>query len=411
MSRRFIVVGDATTGGGTVITGSPFTDIDGIPVSRINDKATCTTHKGVFPIVSGDVTIIIDGQPVAREGDYLACGCRLIAGRQFRAFTDDGPAAGAAVADAMRQRNSTPSTTAAGYDEAVRFLSHEGNPLGRLNYKLFLDDGAVVSGVTDEDGTTARVLTARPQKLLKAELSPSHEESSCCGMPAKTVAEIPSIGLVDTAEEQATVMLAGLATNSQDIGSSVADAKVDQRCRKLTLGEIAMARLVFGDAIRYADVEIHEHGYWLFFGLQGSRTAVAPNGNIYLPKPIYSADFSLVTEIDDSPTREQRRALFVHEMTHVWQFQLGYPLKRVRGPRPNMTYRYTLELDKRLSDYNMEQQGDILADYFLIKIRGKQELINESQYAVVTNVIPLYERVLQDFLRAPAQRANLPQVP
>ncbi|MEX5406359.1 PAAR domain-containing protein [Stenotrophomonas sp. WED208] len=60
----FIALGHRNTGGGTVITGSPDTDIDGMQVARIGDKAVCPLHKGVFPRVTGDGTLIIDGQAV-----------------------------------------------------------------------------------------------------------------------------------------------------------------------------------------------------------------------------------------------------------------------------------------------------------------------------------------------------------
>ena len=63
MSKLIVVVGDATTGGGQVVSGSPFTDIDGFPVARVGDKASCTTCGGVFPIASGDPTFCIDGRP------------------------------------------------------------------------------------------------------------------------------------------------------------------------------------------------------------------------------------------------------------------------------------------------------------------------------------------------------------
>src|SRR5690554_1499469 len=51
MARNWIVVGDPTSSGGSVITGSPFTDIDGIPVARVTDQASCPRHKGAYPIV------------------------------------------------------------------------------------------------------------------------------------------------------------------------------------------------------------------------------------------------------------------------------------------------------------------------------------------------------------------------
>lgn len=88
--RMVIVVGDATSSGGYVITGSPQTDIDGKAVARVGDKATCPKHKNIFPIVSGDATLIVDGNAIAREGDALACGCTLVSGKQHLVLVDSG---------------------------------------------------------------------------------------------------------------------------------------------------------------------------------------------------------------------------------------------------------------------------------------------------------------------------------
>ena len=47
--------------------------------------------------------------------------------------------------------------------------------------------------------------------------------------------------------------------------------------RRMTLGEIAMARRVFGDSIVYSRVWIHCDSY-LPFGLQKQNYAMTPNG-------------------------------------------------------------------------------------------------------------------------------------
>ncbi|PNR54642.1 PAAR domain-containing protein, partial [Xanthomonas oryzae] len=86
MRRMWIVVGDPTSGGGQVITGSRETDVDGLPVARVGDRATCRKHKGIFAIVDGDPTIIIEGQPVALDGAHLACGCTISTQRQSRNY-------------------------------------------------------------------------------------------------------------------------------------------------------------------------------------------------------------------------------------------------------------------------------------------------------------------------------------
>lgn len=111
MALNWIVVGDPTTSGGSVITGSPFTDIDGIPVARVTDQATCPRHKGAFPIVDGDSTMIVNGQPVALHGSSLSCGCKVLSAQQVRVFVDYGPAAGSG-ASAFHARTGTLSAEA-----------------------------------------------------------------------------------------------------------------------------------------------------------------------------------------------------------------------------------------------------------------------------------------------------------
>ncbi|UUZ53048.1 hypothetical protein LP419_29235 [Massilia sp. H-1] len=57
----------------------------------------------------------------------------------------------------------------------------------------------------------------------------------------------------------------------------------------------------------------------------------------------------------------------MHEMVHVWQYQLGYPVRLRGAVRVGLSYDYELAPDKHLSDFNMEAQGDLLADYFALK--------------------------------------------
>lgn len=91
MARNWIVLGDPTTSGGRVIAASNETDIGGIPVARVGDKATCPTlHKGVFSIVEGDASLIVDGWPVALHGCALACGCRVLSSRQAQVHVIEG---------------------------------------------------------------------------------------------------------------------------------------------------------------------------------------------------------------------------------------------------------------------------------------------------------------------------------
>ncbi|MFD0739527.1 PAAR domain-containing protein [Lysobacter koreensis] len=171
MSKLWIVLGDSTSAGGVVITGSPGTDIDGKPVARIGDKATCPTHKGIFPIVTGNPCEVIDGQPVARHGDKLACGCTLIAGKQSRTFDDDGGSNKPRPrADQARAAVAAAPSGVEEFDEAFVLLSElTGKPLKNRQYKVTRANGAVENGTTDHEGKTHVVKTDKAE-LLTVEL-------------------------------------------------------------------------------------------------------------------------------------------------------------------------------------------------------------------------------------------------
>ncbi len=81
MAGPLIRLGDKTSHGGTVIEASPHSDTGGKGIARMGDKTSCPAH-GSNPIVSGDMTLIIDSKPAARHGDKTACGAILIAGQQ-----------------------------------------------------------------------------------------------------------------------------------------------------------------------------------------------------------------------------------------------------------------------------------------------------------------------------------------
>jgi hypothetical protein len=131
----------------------------------------------------------------------------------------------------------------------------------------------------------------------------------------------------------------------------VADAE-----RKLTDGEIALACSVFGDAIDYGRVRIARRK-WAFF--QPRETVMAPTGKIHFHPggTRYRDDFAAASLAD--------QALFIHEMTHVWQHQKGIFLPLAR--HPFCRYDYTLRPGRPLHRYGIEQQAEIVADAFLLR--------------------------------------------
>ena len=166
--------------------------------------------------------------------------------------------------------------------------------------------------------------------------------------------------------------------------------------RRLTAGEIAMASLVFGAAIDYGRVHVYKRRY-LPFGLQPRNCAMTPNGAMYFHPSCCLDDFSAGSV--------HARHWFMHEMVHVWQHQLGYPVRLRGAVRIGLSYDYALAPGKALKDFNMEAQGDLLADFFVLKHLGSSAAMRQPRYA---NSLPLYEQVLADFLVDPVNVGNLP---
>lgn len=169
----------------------------------------------------------------------------------------------------------------------------------------------------------------------------------------------------------------------------------ERQARCLTAGETRMASLLFGDAVDPARVRVHNRRYLPL--VQPRNCAMTPNGSIYFHPSCFLPDYTA----GDPHTIHW----FMHEMVHVWQHQLGYPVKLRGAIRIGLSYHYELRPDALLSDYNMEAQGDLLADYFALKFMHDPRVMRQRRYA---DRLDLYERVLARFLADPGDRANLP---
>lgn len=167
--------------------------------------------------------------------------------------------------------------------------------------------------------------------------------------------------------------------------------------RLMTLGEIAMARRVFGKSVTYSRVWVHCDSY-LPFGLQGKHVGMSPNGEIYFRKEEYEVDFSQIRMY-------KKQHLFIHELAHVWQHQHGQWV-RLRGAFSwAANYDYRLDVNKTLIKYSLEQQACIISDYWLLIHYGydawEHGISRFVNYTGPKNnkIILQYERVLAEFLR------------
>ena len=131
--------------------------------------------------------------------------------------------------------------------------------------------------------------------------------------------------------------------------------------RKLTVGETHLCMGVFGNAIDYSAVLIHNYRAYPF---QGAETAVTPNGELYFPSGVYQGDFS---------TNVANAAWLIHEMTHVWQHQQGMWLRARAIFNHKYPYGKLTKDSPGLTSWGVEQQASIVADYFLLTHRAKPE--------------------------------------
>jgi hypothetical protein len=166
------------------------------------------------------------------------------------------------------------------------------------------------------------------------------------------------------------------------------------RRRLLTASEIAMASLLFRDAIDYRRVRIHARRYLPF---QPKNCCMTPNGSMYFHRSRFLPDYTR----GDPPVIHW----FMHEMAHVWQHQLGYAVRLRGAVRLGLPYDYTLHPNATLADFNMEAQGELLADYFVLKFMTAPRSMRQPRYA---DSLPLFEKILAGFLADPGSVKNLP---
>ena len=130
--------------------------------------------------------------------------------------------------------------------------------------------------------------------------------------------------------------------------------------RALTEGERNLAASVFGGAIRYDQVTVKRRKWFPF---QPRNILMAPTGHIHVHpgSDHWSEDFS--------KEHLHAQALFLHELTHVWQTQQRgrYYLPLMR--HPFCRYDYAVRAGWPLERYGLEQQAEIVRHAFLLRNR------------------------------------------
>ena len=133
--------------------------------------------------------------------------------------------------------------------------------------------------------------------------------------------------------------------------------------------EKELARSVFKDSIQYAKVRIDE------YALIGPRR--------------YRLCYVSVNTINAWGKMEN--SLLIHELTHVWQYQhfgLAYIPRALRAQHSKTGYNYGgikqlkkyKDQGKSIFAFNLEQQADIVSDYYRLRERGTPRWGN-AQYS------------------------------
>ncbi|HAT8012024.1 PAAR domain-containing protein [Citrobacter rodentium] len=74
-------VGDATSHGGALCSGSGNVYVNGIPAAMVGVSiAPCALFHGAAPVAVGSGTVFINGVPAARLGDVTGCGAAVVTG-------------------------------------------------------------------------------------------------------------------------------------------------------------------------------------------------------------------------------------------------------------------------------------------------------------------------------------------
>ena len=136
--------------------------------------------------------------------------------------------------------------------------------------------------------------------------------------------------------------------------------------RGLTEGEVNIAKKVFHDLINYNEVIIFNIPYLPW---QPKDILMAPNGRLFVSQEVFAEDYSQCSIA--------MQGVFIHEITHVLQYQKhmnvvarGFVLQSAYYLSFKMydPYKYKLIEGKIFEQYNIEQQGDIARDIFFEKI-------------------------------------------
>lgn len=160
----------------------------------------------------------------------------------------------------------------------------------------------------------------------------------------------------------------------------------------LTPGEVALVESIFGKKMRtshvlkyFADTDMFPNAD---LALTDSKGRIRFNGS-----KNFSVDYS-------NADTSQNFNTFVHEMTHVWQFQ--HKIRNYfRFKKYPPKYDYYLNANSRFKDFGIEQQATIIGDYAVQFLYPKRsDTLHNGYYKPSHNTnyqsLALLQKVVED---------------
>lgn len=158
--------------------------------------------------------------------------------------------------------------------------------------------------------------------------------------------------------------------------------------RAMTAGEIELAQEYFGDKIDYDQVKIVRHK----LNIEGKGAYVIGGGS-----DMHTTPFSHCEDFSAADCDSYKKAVFLHEMTHIYQHQNNLDITMAdysgtihfeNGHTYYGDYDYAKDLPEK-NDYmqfNNEQQAQMLMDYFYHCVSSDENGYSINPFAEVDHV-------------------------
>ena len=187
MIGQFVRVGDSSTTGGLVLSGSSSQLMDGKLIARVGDEVSCPLCGNVGLIAEGNESILIDGKAAAVDGSLVVCDCPLGSHRVLATVIHSAPTPILQMEKRTLfsgSKKSLKSPIASNrLDEPFSLslkLDGYANKYAYRAYQITMENGQVFHGVTDDLAVTENIVTYGERRIVKIEVT--HEMPALGGL-------------------------------------------------------------------------------------------------------------------------------------------------------------------------------------------------------------------------------------